>query len=67
MRGWTKGGIFYFDMKFLYKKNIYNALQFFFLIFILIFFFFFFFLKYKISAPFSLVEAKTLIFNIHLG
>ena len=26
-----------------------------------------FFLKYKISAPFSLVEAKTHTFNIHIG
>ena len=41
-------------------KNIYNALQF-------SKYSKLFFLKYKISAPFSLEEAKTRIFNIHLG
>ena len=54
-------GLLCFDMKFYKKdKTIYNVLQFF-KIFKIIF------LIYKISAPFSVVEAKIHTFNIHIG
>ena len=53
-------GFFALTWNFKKGKNIYKVLQFF-LIFKIIF------LKYRISVPFSLVEAKTHVFNIHIG